>query len=47
LDEWVNKWLPGLARDGVLVGLNWSGPYATGYDVSALEVVRNLQVRSV
>ncbi len=33
LDVFRQRWLPGLARDGLLVGLNWSGDQATGYDV--------------
>ncbi|MGA5304547.1 DUF2750 domain-containing protein [Nucisporomicrobium flavum] len=33
LREWVGDWLPGLRRDGVLVGVNWAGARATGYDV--------------
>jgi hypothetical protein len=32
-ERWRRDWLPGLARDGIRVGLNWSGPRATGYDV--------------
>jgi len=32
-DEWIARWLPGLQDDGILVGLNWSGARATGYDV--------------
>lgn len=31
--EFRDRWLPGLARDGLLVGINWSGPRARGYDV--------------
>ena len=33
--SWENfrtKWLPGLKKDGLLVGLNWSGENAVGYD---------------
>jgi hypothetical protein len=33
LDDWTGRWLPGLERDGLLVGVNWAGPRATGYDV--------------
>jgi uncharacterized protein DUF2750 len=33
LDEFLERWLPGLEQDGLLVGVNWSGPRATGYDV--------------
>jgi ABC-type phosphate/phosphonate transport system substrate-binding protein len=27
------KWVPGLTEDGLLVGVNWSGPRAKGYDL--------------
>jgi len=30
MDEWRARWLPGLQRDGMLLGLNWSGGAATG-----------------
>ncbi|MEV4706458.1 DUF2750 domain-containing protein [Actinoplanes sp. NPDC049316] len=33
LADWLDSWLPGLRRDGVLVGVNWAGARATGYDV--------------
>ena len=36
--EFRDKWLPGLERDGLLVGVNWSGKYATGYDVDPASV---------
>jgi hypothetical protein len=39
------RWLPGLARDGIGVGLNWSGPRATGFDVSAHDVSANIAAR--
>jgi len=42
LDEFQTRWLPGLSRDGLLVGLNWSGESATGYDQSADEVLAKL-----
>jgi hypothetical protein len=38
LDDWTGRWLPGLERDGLLVGINWAGPRATGYDVPPAEV---------
>jgi hypothetical protein len=38
LREWLDDWLPGLRRDGLLVGLNWAGTRATGYDVAPAEV---------
>jgi hypothetical protein len=43
--DWVEKWLPGLHKDGVLVGLNWCGRRATGYDVAADDVLRSLAAR--
>ena len=46
LNEWQSKWLPGLERDGLRVGLNWSGNRATGYDVepgAALASLTTLQ----
>lgn len=45
LDEWRTRWLPGLRRDGFLVGVNWSGARATGYDLTPDEVERNLNAR--
>lgn len=33
-----DNWLSGLERDGLLVGVNWSGPYALGYDVAPKDV---------
>jgi hypothetical protein len=47
LDEWLDAWLPGLAKEGLLVGLNWSGRHATGYDLSVPDVIRNLEARSL
>ncbi len=40
--EFCSKWAPDLKRDGFLVGVNWSGPYATGYDLAPDVVVRNV-----
>lgn len=36
------RWLPGLERDGIRVGLNWSGEFATGYDVEPVAVAAGL-----
>jgi hypothetical protein len=38
LEEFVKRWLPGLARDGLLVGVNWSGSRAVGYDIEPQSV---------
>jgi hypothetical protein len=45
LDVWRNRWLPGLARDGVRVGLNWAGASAVGYDLDPQDVEQNLAAR--
>ncbi|NEJ47278.1 DUF2750 domain-containing protein [Rhizobium leguminosarum] len=42
LSEFVNQWLPGLTRDEVYCGLNWSGKGATGYDLPSAEVLDRL-----
>lgn len=42
MSEWRDRWLPGLARDGLQVGINWSGPQATGYDYKPDEVQARL-----
>ena len=46
LDRWRTDWLTGLDRDELLVGLNWSGDRATGYDVTPAEVLRALAARA-
>ncbi|GAB1645465.1 DUF2750 domain-containing protein [Krasilnikovia sp. MM14-A1259] len=38
LADWLESWLPGLERDGALVGVNWSGPRATGFDLPPAQV---------
>ncbi|WP_110239873.1 DUF2750 domain-containing protein [Nocardioides gilvus] len=45
LGEWRARWLPGLRRDGIRVGLNWSGDRATGFDLPAEDVERNIAAR--
>lgn len=36
--EFSSKWVPGLKRNGLLVGVNWSGIKATGYDMEPEKV---------
>lgn len=45
LSDWRSKWLPGLERDGLRVGLNWSGSRATGYDVEPRAALASLTTR--
>jgi len=42
-DEFASYWVTGLKRDRVLVGVNWSGACANGYDIPADDVVRNVR----
>jgi hypothetical protein len=44
LDEWGTVWLDNLERDGLHVGLNWSGARATGFDFSPADVRTRLEV---
>jgi hypothetical protein len=37
--DWRQRWLPGLRSDGLLVGINWSGDRATGYDLQPEQVL--------
>ena len=43
LDPFLSRWLPGLTKDEILVGINWSGKHATGYDVSPEQVAENIR----
>jgi len=43
--DWVifcERWVPGLIRDGLLVGVNWSGKIASGYDIDPMELLQNV-----
>ncbi len=42
-DEFVARWVPGLSKDGVLAGVNWSGERATGYDIKPEDLQRNVE----
>ena len=42
-DDFCRKWAPGLAADGLLVGVNWSGKDATGYDLPPSRLVESVQ----
>jgi hypothetical protein len=37
-EDFCERWVPGLTRDNVLVGVNWSGPRAVGYDMDPARV---------
>jgi uncharacterized protein DUF2750 len=38
LDDWLAVWLPELARADLLVGVNWAGARATGFDLTPVQV---------
>ncbi len=45
--EWAvfcERWVPGLTRDGLLVGINWSGATAKGFDISPADLERNVKI---
>ena len=42
LDALLARTLPDLAREGIHIGVNWSGVRLTGYDVSVADVLKNL-----
>ncbi len=44
-DEFRDRWLAGIRRDKQLVGVNWSGPYASGYDLDADFVQRAIEIQ--
>jgi hypothetical protein len=39
-EEFCRSWVSKLTKAGVLVGVNWSGPGATGYDLDVDWIVR-------
>ena len=41
-EDFCSKWAPGLARDGLLAGVNWSGKRAVGYDVEPDRLVQSV-----
>ena len=38
--EWLSRWLADLEHDDMLVGINWAGARATGYDMTPAQVLR-------
>lgn len=39
VDEWLSGWMSWLERDGLLIGVNWAGSRATGYDMTPAQVL--------
>jgi hypothetical protein len=42
-DDFLNRWLKGLEKDGLYLGVNWSGKRVTGYDIKPKEVLERIQ----
>ena len=45
LDVFLERWIPGLAGDELLVGVNWSGSSAKGFDVEPHAVKEMIEIR--
>ena len=43
LAEFLAKTLTRLQEDDIHIGVNWSGPRLTGYDISAADLRRNIE----
>jgi hypothetical protein len=46
LTDWLERWLPELDRSGFLIGVNWAGAHATGFDLAAAQVVEWFRERT-
>ncbi|MFB9237040.1 DUF2750 domain-containing protein [Plantactinospora siamensis] len=47
LEQWQNRELPDLARDGFLLGINWTGARLVGWEFTVGEVRNRLAVALV
>jgi len=41
-EDFCSTWVPDLVEDGLLVGVNWSGKRAVGYDIDPQNLVRSV-----
>ena len=39
VEEWLSTWMTRLQQDNLLVGVNWAGAKATGYDLTPEQVL--------
>ncbi|MCW7471847.1 DUF2750 domain-containing protein [Leptospira kanakyensis] len=44
LDDFLKNWVPGLIKDNLQIGINWSGKKATGYDINPKLLKNNLEI---
>jgi len=42
-EVFCTRWVPGLLGDDLLAGVNWSGHSASGFDISPIELQRNVE----
>jgi hypothetical protein len=42
-EDFRTNWIPGLTKDGLLVGVNWSGGRALGYDIEPSQLQANVE----
>ena len=42
LKIFLEQWIPGLTKDEILVGVNWSGTSAIGFDVEPAQVINGI-----
>ena len=42
-EEFCQKWVSGLIEDNMLIGINWSGPKALGYDLEPEKVIEAVE----
>jgi hypothetical protein len=47
VDEWTREWLPDLKKAGLLIGINWSGVRAVGWDFEVDDVLARLEAADV
>ncbi|WP_433301598.1 DUF2750 domain-containing protein [Actinoplanes sp. CA-030573] len=40
VEEWLSGWMTNLEHDEMMVGVNWAGARATGYDMTPGQVLR-------
>lgn len=42
-EDFRDKWVPGMTKDGLLAGVNWSGATASGLDMMPAELVKYVE----
>ena len=41
--DFCRSWAPGMTKDGLLMGLNWSGKRALGYDLEPKQAQESIE----